>query len=188
MHDNATLRADALARLTARTGFGNCWLIVDGKLNGIGYFSTTFHGRRTRAHTLGWFIATGMWPTGDQRVCHTCDDASCWRNDEVGTYEVDGIVYERRGHLWLGTTAANMKDCDLKGRRPAGAAHWRTTKPERAAIGERHGQAVLTPKIVREMRARYTSGESITAIAKAYAVNDNVARCAVLRKTWRHVE
>lgn len=188
MHDNATLRADALARLTTRTDFGDCWLIVDGKLTGIGYFATTFHGRSTRAHVLEWFIATGEWPKRGQRVCHVCDVANCWRNDEIGTYEVAGVLYERRGHLWLGTTPANILDCNLKGRRPSGDTHWRTTKPERAAIGERHGQAIMNAQIVREMRTRHAAGETISAIAKAYAVNHTVAKCAVLRKTWKHVE
>ena len=82
---------------------------------------------------LGGVLIANGW-----RSLHTCDVRECVRNDVVGTYEVDGVVYERRGHLWLGTNAANTKDMILKGRTAFGDRNPSRLHPERLARGDRH--------------------------------------------------
>lgn len=68
------------------------------------------------AHHIAWQRATGSLPPAELIVGHTCDVRRCVRHDGDGTYEVAGISYERRGHLWLGTIAANQADMAAKGR------------------------------------------------------------------------
>jgi hypothetical protein len=65
-------------------------------------------------------------------ILHTCDIPACVRNDDIGTYEIEGILYERRGHLWLADHAANMRDRAQKGRGGP------TVKPERMPRGSEH--------------------------------------------------
>lgn len=75
-------------------------------------------------------------------------------------------------HLFLGTNVDNMIDRNSKGR---------------AAAGERHGQRVLTESDVRTIRRRFRHGETQTAIAKAYGVDQTTVSRVVLGRTWRHV-
>jgi hypothetical protein len=182
-----TARSDARARLTARTDFGDCWLIVDGKLH-AGYFSTTFLGRRTRAHVMGWFIATGRWPEGDDFVCHTCDIGACWRNDDIGINEVDGVHYERRGHHRLGTRDANIADKIQKGRQSAGETHRSHLHPELNPRGSGHGRSKLNEAQIQEIVARCTAGESRKDVARAFSVHVATVGYIMRGQTWRHVE
>jgi hypothetical protein len=89
----------------ARTSFGHGKISLPGK-----------HGGWIPAHRWAWMQGGGAEPQATGRILHTCDIPACLRNDELGTYTVDGIVYERRGHLWLGTPAANAADMRAKGR------------------------------------------------------------------------
>jgi hypothetical protein len=187
MHPDDTARTLALSRLTARTEFGDCWRIVTGFLNER-YPLLHFAGRQRRTHVIAWFLATGAWPQNGQHVCHVCDDPVCWKNDEIGTYELDGVSYPRRGHLWLGTATANHRDADLKGHRPVGATHWMRQKPDLIARGDRHQGAKLTEQAVREIRRRHAAGESRKSLALAYGTHPTNILYVVRGKTWKHVE
>lgn len=94
-----------------------CWLWTASTALGYGIFGTTQHGNGTniKAHQYAWKSVGGLIPKGLD-VCHTCDIRSCVRNDEQGTYEVDGIALPRWGHLFLGTRAQNLRDAANKGR------------------------------------------------------------------------
>lgn len=96
-----------------------CWLWTGVRLpSGYGFLS--FHdeesgrSRRAYAHQFAWKLASGQLP--DNNTLHTCDTPSCVRNDEQGTYEVDGRILPRWGHLFNGTSADNSRDMALKGR------------------------------------------------------------------------
>lgn len=97
-----------------------CWLWTGGVVYGYGCFSMP-GGRTVRASRFAWEMATGRPIPPGFHVCHDCpdgDDPSCVRNDGVGVHVVDGVAYEKRGHLWLGTREANMRDMHAKGRYP----------------------------------------------------------------------
>jgi hypothetical protein len=162
----------------------------------------TFEQRGVRAHVYAWWLATGHWPAGDEQVCHICDVPNCVRNDEVGTYEVDDILYERRGHLWLGTNAANVRDRHLKGRtadgdrsgsrlypdrRARGDRNGSHLYPERLARGEANGLAKLTDAQVTEMRSLSADGWSLRGLGRHFKVSARAVTRIVRRETWRHI-
>jgi len=53
--------------------------------------------------------------------------------------------------------------------------------------GEASGMAKLTDEQVRGIRAAFAAGESQTALAKRYPVNQKSISNIVLRKTWWHI-
>lgn len=90
----------------ASTGYGQ--IGVGSRAQGT--FAMLGTHRFALAEALGRPIAPGMW------ALHTCDNQVCVRNDDVGVYEVNGVIRPRRGHLWEGTTQDNTADRDAKGR------------------------------------------------------------------------
>lgn len=92
-----------------------CWLYVGARTT-AGYGSFRLRTRlAVYAHRFVWELLWGPIPPGYE-IGHTCDEPACCRADDTGTYEVDGVLYERHGHLWLGTHAANMADMARKHR------------------------------------------------------------------------
>lgn len=117
----------------------DCWDWTGQRtVNGYGRISLS-HDDELRTHVYAWRLAAGRWPGKGQFVCHTCDNPPCVRNDDAGTYEVDGVLYERWGHLWLGNAVANARDRQLKGRSARGDQHFSRTHPEKLARGDRNG-------------------------------------------------
>jgi hypothetical protein len=105
-----------------------CWL-WSGTRTPSGYGQLLVGGERgktQRAHRVAFETAYGPIPDG-LLVLHTCDNRACVRNDDVGWYEVNGILLPRRGHLFLGTQQDNMNDKVAKGRQ---------------AIGDRNGKRI----------------------------------------------
>jgi hypothetical protein len=122
---------DQLERRVKRPGEG-CW-IAEGKPDWAGYVRLWRAGKGRGAHVLAWEAASGEPVPEGMDVCHTCDTPTCCRNDgPEGTYEVEGVLYKRFGHLWLGTAQANSMDKVLKGR------HGAWTQPDRVPRGEEH--------------------------------------------------
>lgn len=78
----------------------------------------------------------------------------------------------RPDHLFLGSQLDNIRDCSRKGR---------------MHTGEANGGSKLTENQVREIRARYASGERIYAIAGAFGVNQSCISMIVHRKSWKHI-
>ena len=99
---------------------------------------TDYRERDVLAHYIAWERATGARPPADLIVGHTCDVRRCVRHDDTGIYVVDGVTYERHGHLWLGTIAANQADMVAKGRSPKGDRHSSRTHPESVPRGDNH--------------------------------------------------
>lgn len=75
-------------------------------------------------------------------------------------------------HLFLGTQHVNNTDMADKGR---------------SSRGEDRPTAKLTEEIVRAMRARHATGESISSIARLVGVSVSTARKAIRGLKWRHV-
>jgi hypothetical protein len=154
-----------------------CWL-WSGAIGDRGYGRIGAGGRGGRfllAHRAAWELVAGPIPEG-MDVLHTCDTPACVRNDEVGVYEVNGVLRPRRGHLFLGTRTDNSQDMVGKGRTRGGA------QP-----GEGHPRARLTAQQVDEIRRARELGTSVTILAETYGVASRHIYDIVTRKTWKHV-
>lgn len=163
-----------------------CWLWTGGLRNGYGCISSGPPNKRMlQAPIVAWWLATGHWPMPGEWICHDCpggDNRVCVRNDTVGVYVLDGVSYEKRGHLWLGTQAANNRDLWLKGR-----SNWQTgEQPDKR--GERNVNAVLNAETVLEMRRLYATGDyTFEAIGILFDVHTMTAHRAIVGKTWAHL-
>jgi hypothetical protein len=141
------------------------------------------------SHRVAWWLATGTWPLPHQRVCHICDTPACVRNDDQGTYTINGRILPRVGHLFLGDDAANLADAAAKGRMHPGDAHGLRRHPERVARGERNGSAKLTVPDVRAIRTRFAAGDaSQHALAREYGVSVATICRLINRHIWADVE
>lgn len=99
--------------------YGVCWPRSGANCRGYGIFNIRVAGKKTAPKTthFAWEQAGGSPLASGTFIGHTCDNPPCVRNDTIGTYEVDGVLYERHGHLWLaGGSPANSRDMKLKGR------------------------------------------------------------------------
>lgn len=148
-----------------------CWLWTGAK-NTNGYGLIGLDGSQEFVHRLAWGLATGD-PVSDETIIgHVCDVRLCLRNDDQGIYILDGIEYERHGHLWLGTRDANQRDMAQKGR---------------AARGQRHYATRLTDDDIREIRRRVASGERQNAVAAAFDISPPQLNTIVHRTSWKHI-
>jgi hypothetical protein len=154
----------------------SCWLHT-GAPGPFGYgdFNIDPRGLHMPFHRAAWLLATGEEPNGP--VCHTCDAPACVRNDEVGTYIVQGIAYPRRGHLWLGTQTANIADMWTKGR--GSSIHHR--------IGEQHPNARLTDADVATIKRLIEAGVVKRRIAEQFSVDPCTVTDIAKGRTWKHV-
>ena len=121
-----------------------CWLWTATRLSGkFAYGIFRIGSRNQTAHRVAWQLTYGPIPIG-MCVLHRCDNPPCVNPQ----------------HLFLGTEADNVRDCENKGRgnHPAGALNGKHTHPESRAHGERNGRAKLTGQNVEEIRCLYASG------------------------------
>lgn len=141
--------------------------------------------RKVYAHHVAWWLATGHWPVKGEFVCHDCpggDDPSCVRNDEIGIYVLDGVSYEKRGHLWLGTQAANNRDIWKKGR-----SNWQNGQmPD--TRGERNVNARLDAETVLELQRLYAEGGyTFEALGILFNLATSTVHRAIIGQTWAHL-
>jgi transposase len=111
-------------------------------------------------HRLAYIVCCGPIPPGRWCICHHCDNPKCFRPS----------------HLFLGTDAANHRDCIRKGRR---------VNPDQR--GEANGNNKLTEAQIREMNALYLSGRNKTDIAKQFGVTAVLLSRIAKRKAWAHL-
>lgn len=159
-----------------------CWLWTGAATAVGGYGRIVVEGKPVQADHVAWTMAGGTIPDG-LWMLHTCDVRACVRNDDLGTYTVRGVEYERRGHLFLATHSVNMDDMALKGR----AA---TTHPEGLPPmpGEANPRAILTESDVREIRRIAATRKRVySELARQYGVSHVQIRNVVVRKSWRHI-
>lgn len=122
----------------------SCWAWKAGlTTEGYGQFRLPGRsGKMVRASRFSYELHYGPIGSKDIFVCHSCDNRAC----------------VNPAHLWLGTCADNMRDMAEKGR-GAGRRLWREIPP------------LLTAETVRQIRIRFTAGESRGLIARELGVS-----------------
>jgi len=151
-----------------------CWEWMGGRYpNGYGQCASGQRSRSEYAHRRAWERASGEPIPDGMGVYHTCDNPPCVRNDDAGTYEVDGRLLPRWGHLFLGTDADNMADKVAKGRQRRGA-----TAPN----------AILTEALVLEIHRLWaTHSITMTAMAERLGVHRITISDVLNGRTWTHL-
>lgn len=176
-----------------------CWE-WQGGCNSAGYGVTSIKRRQKMCHRLAYEWTFGPIPHG-MSICHHCDNRRCVRPD----------------HLFPGTHADNMADAIAKGRPipgytvplvvpperrsrgdqhysrqhpeklARGETHWAQQQPEKVRRGEQNNKAKLTESQVREIRSRYSAGESSGPLAGEFGIS----RCQIWNiltgKQWKHL-
>lgn len=117
------------------------------------YFSKT--EKRISAHIFSWKLHFGDIPSG-MNVCHKCDNTRC----------------TNPSHLFLGSSADNIKD---------------KVNKNRQAYGESHGNVKLNDLKVKEIKKLLTMGITMTRIAKDFGVNISTIERIKNKKTWKHI-
>lgn len=120
-------------------------------------------GHQQRVHRLSYERHRGPLPPG-MKVLHTCDTPPC--------FELT--------HLFAGTSLDNNRDMVEKGRA-------RYPGPANPPRGETHWKTKLTAEIVVALRRRAAGGETQTALAAEYGVDQSAVSSAIRRRTWKHV-
>ena len=130
--------------------------------NGYGQFKVGT--KNWRAHRFVWTMVHGPIPD-DLVVCHRCDNPLCCNPD----------------HLFLGSNRDNSQDMVSKGRQ-------RGNKGEHSVRGSNHPHAKLTEDAVRDIRKRFSQGDTSSTLGRQYSVTKETILSVVHRKTWRHVQ
>lgn len=157
-----------------------CWEWAASK-TGSGYGALMRARKAISAHRFAFEMRYGPIPD-DMDVLHTCDNPPCCRNDDEGTYEVNGILLLRFGHLFLGSSETNMHDKIRKGRQNIDAI--RTNTPTRR--GQDHPLAKLTWEQVRSIRAIEWTGKhgEKAIVARHYRISQTNLGDILSNRTW----
>lgn len=151
----------------------SCWLWT-GAINtkGYGWIAADpprFHHASIETHRVAWTVRVGPIPTG-MCVLHTCDVRRCVRNDDEGVYILDGVAYQRFGHLWLGSRPNNSRDMANKGR---------------GRKGPSKGNAKITAVDATAIRRLRADGLGFSQIGEQFNISHHAVRLIVKRKTWK---
>ncbi len=143
-----------------------CWeWILPSKRGGYGLFGmkTT---KQYGAHRISWILHNQKPVPIGMLICHHCDNPSC----------------VNPAHLFLGTYSDNNRDRHLKGRSKIP----RLTS-DKAARGERTGNAKMTDSKVLEIRGLHRFGFTGKELATNYGISGRCVGQIVHRETWTHI-
>lgn len=132
-----------------------CWNWKSPSMHS-GYGQMTLYRSQDRkrvvsVHRLSWIIHNGAIPKG-MCVCHKCDNRMC-----VNPH-----------HLFLGTYADNIKDCNLKGRKSFDTKH------------------KLNTEKANEIRELYNSGNyTQKEISKLYSIALCTVYAVISKRSWK---
>jgi len=132
----------------------SCWIWL-GRSGHHGYGQFTYKGWRIYAHRAAFMLSNDA-DISEMCVCHHCDNPSC----------------VNPAHLFLGTTAENLRDMTSKGRR---------------VHGERHGQSRLTTGQVHRIFDLRESGMSHGKIAEEIGICRQHVTDILAGKRWNHI-
>ncbi len=147
--------------------------LFTGALSAKAYGNVRVGVKVTSAHRLAWEEKRGPVPK-DTHVLHTCDTPFCIQNDDEGTYTVNGKVFPRQGHLWLGTNADNTADKVAKGR-------------QSKLPGSQNNSSKLVEEQVIAIRERAAKGQLQRELAACFGVTQAAISLIVRRKKWQHI-
>lgn len=134
-----------------------CWNWTGSKVQGYGVFSMGVHRRGIRAHRLSYEWAHGVTLPIGIVVCHHCDNPQCVRPE----------------HLFVGTTADNVRDKVAKNRHDH---------------GERHAMAKMTEaQAVESIRRYYAGGVTQAEIGQQLGIGRNAVSRLVNGRRWAHL-
>jgi hypothetical protein len=149
-------RFDEKYQVEANTG---CWLWTGAvtKIKGSVwcYGVISIDNKKRVATRASWFLTHGYLPSPDIQVLHKCDTPLCVNPN----------------HLFLGTQADNMADCERKGRK-------------NVMFGERAGMSKLTDAIVASIR---NDTRTFQEIAKEHDIHESTVAAIRYNRTWKHV-
>lgn len=135
-----------------------CW-IWQGSKTKDGYGRFSLNRSVWLAHRVSWEFENGPIPDG-LHVCHNCPDG-------------DNPACVNPAHLWLGTSADNMRDMARKGR-------------SAVLRGAESVNAKLTTDQVLEMRTKYAAGGvSQAEIGVEYGISRGYVHQILRGQTWR---
>lgn len=92
-----------------------------------------------------------------------------------------------RSNLEYTTPRGNSEHAARIGLVASGARHGRSTKPHRTARGESVNTARLSVDQVREIRALWDNGSSLSEIVARFGLSKSATHAVCVRKNWRHV-
>lgn len=137
-----------------------CWEWVCGR-HQQGYGIIQIDDKKKKAHRVVYEMIVGPIPPG-MKLLHKCDNPPCCNPN----------------HLFLGTQADNIRDCESKGR----SIH-------KAINGSRNGMAKLNEEDIVTIRRLYADGAfSQYHIASNFGVSQTIIHRVVTNKAWRHVD
>lgn len=141
-----------------------CWEYSGAKGKwGHAWFGAKLNGRHrtVHAHRFSWFLANGRIPIG-KVICHNCPGG-------------DNPACVRPSHLFPGTHADNVHDCERKGR----GIH-----PK----GEGHALSKLSEEAVRELlTARFIYKQSVREIMRRCGMSQSALSHIFNGRNWSHV-
>lgn len=137
-----------------------CWEWGASKVRG-GYGQFNIAGRTQGAHRVAYQLYVGEIPAG-MCVCHHCDNPGC----------------VNPAHLFLGTIADNMHDCENKGRGIGKGS---------GVSGEKHWKAKLTEAQIIKIRTMYSEGARGVDLAKEFGVSRATISNIVCGRRWANL-
>lgn len=169
---------------------GSCWIWTGGisPTSGYGRFNIT-HTLEIAAHRINFIFSYGEFDKS-LKVCHTCDNRLCIRNDDSGFYPINGILKPRSGHLWIGTQQDNMDDKVAKGRQAIGKTSG--SYQQTWSRGSKNSNHIVTENQVPIIFERWNNGhgETLRAIGESYGVTKHAIWRIIHKKnyTWLHIK